>query len=233
MWRLKTEKPEKKESPCFQFQHSKAIGAGRGRKSIYIQEEGLLCTAIVLWEITASQLGSITIFHSYTRTFMQIPFLLSPNLSHHQNTVVWRPTPTKRHIHSSRACRHSGILALRVISPQIEGSQPFSSLFANPGVSIRWGEDPRARSGKPLRRRVERKTGVSRNTSPVWCAACAGSLPRVHAPFENAGSGLLPSRTIQEANAASQSASGFLQERMQICPQKMLFVQTSFVTDLR
>lgn len=63
--------------------------------------------------------------------------------------------------------------------------------------------------------------GVSRNTSPVWCVACARSPPRARAPSESAGSGPPPSGTTREASAASQSASGFLQSATQkICSVK-------------
>lgn len=58
-----------------------------------------------------------------------------------------------------------------------------------------------------------RTTGVSRNTSPVWCAAYAGSPPRARAPFASAGSGPPPSGTTPEASDASQSDAGFLQEK--------------------
>lgn len=57
--------------------------------------------------------------------------------------------------------------------------------------------------------------GVSRNTSPVCCVACVRSPPHARAPSESAGSGPPPSGTTQEANAASQSASGFLQRETQ------------------
>lgn len=57
---------------------------------------------------------------------------------------------------------------------------------------------------------MERKTGASRNTSRVWCVACAGSLPPARAPSESEGSGLPPSRTTQEAIDASQNVSGSL-----------------------
>ncbi len=58
---------------------------------------------------------------------------------------------------------------------------------------------------------MARRTDVSRNTSPVWCVACAGSPPHARAPSVSAGSGPPPSGTTREASAASQSASGFLQ----------------------
>lgn len=62
---------------------------------------------------------------------------------------------------------------------------------------------------------------VSRNTSPVWCAAYARSPPRAHAPFAIAGSGPPPSGTTPEASGASQSAAGFLQEKKKdLCPIK-------------
>lgn len=64
---------------------------------------------------------------------------------------------------------------------------------------------------RPFRRRAERRTSVSRNTSPVWYVACARSPPRAHAPSGSAGSGPLPSGTTRGANAASQSDAGFLQ----------------------
>lgn len=54
--------------------------------------------------------------------------------------------------------------------------------------------------------------GVSRNTSPVWCAACARSPPHARAPSVSAGSGPPPSGTTRGATAASQNASGFLQK---------------------
>lgn len=58
---------------------------------------------------------------------------------------------------------------------------------------------------------MARRTGVSKNTIPVWCAVCAGSPPHALSPSESAGSGPPPSGTTQEASAASQSASGSLQ----------------------
>lgn len=64
-----------------------------------------------------------------------------------------------------------------------------------------------------FRRHAGRMMGVSRNTSPVWCAAYARSPPRARAPFAIAGSGPPPSGTTPEASDASQSAAGFLQEK--------------------
>lgn len=63
-----------------------------------------------------------------------------------------------------------------------------------------------------FRRHAGRMMGVSRNTSPVWCAAYARSPPRARAPFAIAGSGPPPSGTTPEASDASQNAAGFLQE---------------------
>lgn len=60
---------------------------------------------------------------------------------------------------------------------------------------------------------VLKRMGVSRSTSPVWCAACVESLPRALALFENGGSGLPPSGTKQGASDSSQSVSGFLEEQ--------------------
>lgn len=172
-------------------------------------------------------IGSITIFHTYTHSPMKTSFPLSPNPSQDQ-------PPTKRHIHSSRACKLSGILALRVMSPQMEGFRGI--LFCkrlSMGLLSQSGESKSHKKGKPFRRRAEKKTGVSRNTSLVWCAACVGSPPRAHAPFESGGSGLPPSRTTQEANAAFQSASGFLQERSKIVlKKKIIACSNSCVTGI-
>lgn len=68
------------------------------------------------------------------------------------------------------------------------------------------------RTGGAFRRREGRTTGVSRNTSPVWCAAYARSPPRARAPSASAGSGPPPSGTTREASDASQSDAGFLPE---------------------
>lgn len=54
------------------------------------------------------------------------------------------------------------------------------------------------------------KTSFSKNTNPVWCAACARSLPRVHALSVSVGSGPPPLGTTREASAVSQSAFGCL-----------------------
>lgn len=82
------------------------------------------------------------------------------------------------------------------------------------------GKDEEVSGGNPFRRRGERRTGVSRNTSPVWCVACARSPPHVRAPSESADSGPPPLGTTREASAASQSASGFLQRGRQRYVQK-------------
>lgn len=65
-----------------------------------------------------------------------------------------------------------------------------------------------------------RKTGASRNTSPVWCVACARSLLHVRVPSENEDNGLPLSKTTQEASAVSQNASGFLQKEGKYRPKK-------------
>lgn len=75
--------------------------------------------------------------------------------------------------------------------------------------------------------------GVSRNTSPVWCAAYARSPPRARAPSVSARSGPPPSGTKQEASDASQSAAGFLQRGRLKFRCKLFFYAKMFSSTLK
>ena len=60
----------------------------------------------------------------------------------HQNALVVTHTYKEAHTHP-QACRHSGILALRVVSPPIEHSEPPSSVHVKEDISFSGWDDPR------------------------------------------------------------------------------------------
>lgn len=123
-------------------------------------------------------------------------------------------TRNKRGMYIPPTNRHSSHSSPRVLSPLAEGLKPTSSVHVAVGERGWFPLDQYAymwMTGGAFRRHAGRTMGVSRNTSPVWCAACARSPPHARAPFASAGSGPPPSGTKPEASDASQSAVGFLQ----------------------
>lgn len=110
-----------------------------------------------------------------------------------------------------QAYGHSSHSSPRVPSPLTEGLKRTSSVRGGGVGSVSPDQENMMwRTGGAFRRHEGRTMGVSRNTSPVWCAAYARSPPRARAPSASAGSGPPPSGTTREASDASQSDAGFL-----------------------
>lgn len=145
----------------------------------------------------------------------------SHGLSKNESTHNYNQAHTRPQKHR----RHSGITALRVLPPPTEAFKVDLLITWTrggidvPGGTAKTGMKEPAEAG-PFRRRGEKRTSASRNTSPVWCAACAGSPPHARAPSASAGSGPPPSGTTRGATAASRNASGFLQRNIFVLKAK-------------